>query len=78
MTDSHIIDELRSGCVIPAHPLALQPDNRIDIPRQRALTRYYLSAGAGDRICCPESTELVVVHLVAAHSPCGGGDVQGR
>jgi dihydrodipicolinate synthase/N-acetylneuraminate lyase len=37
----------RQGCVIPAHPLALTPDRRLDERRQRALTRYYLEAGAG-------------------------------
>lgn len=46
MLDSHILNKLRSGCVIPAHPLALQTDNRIDEPHQKALTRYYLAAGA--------------------------------
>ena len=38
---------LRDGTVIPAHPLALTADRALDGPRQRALTRYYLSAGAG-------------------------------
>ena len=47
MTDSLILNKLRSGCVIPAHPLALKADNRIDERHQRALTRYYLAAGAG-------------------------------
>src|SRR6266436_5880875 len=39
--------KLRSGCVIPAHPLALNSNHRLDERRQRALTRYYLAAGAG-------------------------------
>jgi hypothetical protein len=38
---------LRGGLVIPAHPLALTADRRLDERRQRALTRYYLDAGAG-------------------------------
>ena len=33
--------------VIPAHPLALTPDRKLDEKHQRALTRYYLAAGAG-------------------------------
>jgi dihydrodipicolinate synthase/N-acetylneuraminate lyase len=33
--------------VIPAHPLALTASRRLDERRQRALTRYYLAAGAG-------------------------------
>ncbi len=47
MLDVHIIDTLRSGCVIPAHPLALKADRRLDERRQKALTRYYLASGAG-------------------------------
>ena len=38
---------LALGTVIPAHPLALTERLTIDIARQRALTRYYLDAGAG-------------------------------
>ncbi len=38
---------LRHGTVIPAHPLALTLERRLDERRQRALTRYYLAAGAG-------------------------------
>ncbi|MEE2658655.1 MAG: dihydrodipicolinate synthase family protein [Candidatus Latescibacterota bacterium] len=38
---------LRSGCVIPAHPLALHPEGTLDERRQRALSRYYIEAGAG-------------------------------
>ncbi|MEQ8652693.1 MAG: dihydrodipicolinate synthase family protein [Kiloniellales bacterium] len=38
---------LRQGAVIPAHPLALTQARKLDERRQRALTRYYLDAGAG-------------------------------
>ena len=38
---------LQRGVVIPAHPLALHPDGQLDQRRQRALSRYYLAAGAG-------------------------------
>jgi hypothetical protein len=38
---------LRAGLVIPAHPLALTAGRRLDERHQRALTRYYLAAGAG-------------------------------
>ena len=31
---------LRKGAVIPAHPLALDSDRKLDPRRQRALTRY--------------------------------------
>jgi hypothetical protein len=40
-------DLLHTGTVIPAHPLALDRDRRLDRQRQRALTRYYMDAGAG-------------------------------
>jgi dihydrodipicolinate synthase/N-acetylneuraminate lyase len=38
---------LLQGHVIPAHPLALDSSRRLDERHQRALTRYYLAAGAG-------------------------------
>jgi len=38
---------LQNGTVIPAHPLALTRDLKLDEKRQRALTRYYLASGAG-------------------------------
>ena len=40
-------DTLQRGAVIPAHPLALTAQRKLDERRQRALTRYYLAAGAG-------------------------------
>jgi dihydrodipicolinate synthase/N-acetylneuraminate lyase len=40
-------DRLREGVVIPAHPLALNAERKLEERRQRALTRYYLAAGAG-------------------------------
>jgi len=38
---------LSRGVVIPAHPLALTAERKLDERRQRALSRYYLAAGAG-------------------------------
>ena len=38
---------LARGVVIPAHPLALDEKRGFDRESQRALTRYYLDAGAG-------------------------------
>jgi len=38
---------LHQGTVIPAHPLALHRNLKIDEPRQRALTNYYIASGAG-------------------------------
>lgn len=37
----------QAGAAIPAHPLALTRDRKLDERHQRALTRYYLAAGAG-------------------------------
>ena len=41
------LKKLHEGTVIPANPLALDENRQFDEKRQRALTRYYLEAGAG-------------------------------
>ncbi|MEJ0028896.1 MAG: dihydrodipicolinate synthase family protein [Bacteroidota bacterium] len=38
---------LQEGTVIPAHPLALTKDLKLDEQRQRRLTQYYIASGAG-------------------------------
>src|SRR3954453_2719319 len=38
---------IAEGIVIPAHPLALDAKRALDAKHQRALTRYYIDAGAG-------------------------------
>ncbi len=40
-------EALQAGMAIPAHPLALTAERKLDEIRQKALTRYYLAAGAG-------------------------------
>ena len=45
--NSEVFKLLHEGTVIPAHPLALDSTRRLDERRQRALTRYYMDAGAG-------------------------------
>jgi dihydrodipicolinate synthase/N-acetylneuraminate lyase len=47
MDNSDFHSLLQRGVVIPAHPLALNAQRKLDERRQRALTRYYLAAGAG-------------------------------
>lgn len=42
-----VVDVLRHGPVIPAHLLALDRERRLNPERQRAISRYYLDAGAG-------------------------------
>jgi len=44
---SDLRSKLLDGLAIPAHPLALNAERKLDEKRQRALTRYYLAAGAG-------------------------------
>jgi len=51
---------LRAGMVIPAHPLALTAARRLDERRQRALTRYYLDAGAGGVAVGVHTTQFAV------------------
>src|SRR5215470_4207225 len=53
-------DKLRSGLVIPAHPLALSSSRRLDERRQRALTRYYLAAGAGGIAVGVHTTQFAI------------------
>ncbi|MEP7374286.1 MAG: dihydrodipicolinate synthase family protein [Chitinophagaceae bacterium] len=47
LLDSNINNLLQQGTVIPAHPLALDKDLRLNEKRQRILTRYYIASGAG-------------------------------
>jgi dihydrodipicolinate synthase/N-acetylneuraminate lyase len=44
---ANLLARFRKGMVIPAHPLALDSSRRLDERRQRALSRYYIDAGAG-------------------------------
>ncbi len=53
-------DKLRSGLVIPAHPLALNSQRQLDERRQRALTRYYLAAGAGGIAVGVHTTQFAI------------------
>jgi dihydrodipicolinate synthase/N-acetylneuraminate lyase len=46
-TPTSLRARLADGLVIPAHPLALDAERRLDERHQRALSRYYLAAGAG-------------------------------
>ena len=50
----------RAGTVIPAHPLALDAERRLDERRQRALTRYYLDAGAGGLAVGVHTTQFAI------------------
>lgn len=51
---------LFAGCVIPAHPLALGSDRKLDERRQVALTRYYCDAGAGGVAVGVHTTQFAI------------------
>ena len=54
------LQRLRQGSVIPAHPLALTADRRLDPARQRALTRYYIDAGSGGLAVGVHTTQFAI------------------
>ncbi|OMD69491.1 dihydrodipicolinate synthase family protein [Paenibacillus odorifer] len=51
---------LHDGLAIPAHPLALTKERKLDERRQRALTRYYLASGAGGVAVAVHSTQFEI------------------
>ena len=51
---------LRRGTAIPAHLLALDGERRFDARRQRAMSRYYLDAGAGGLAVGVHSTQFAI------------------
>lgn len=55
-----VLSRLREGCVIPAHPLALDAGRQLDPRRQRALSRYYLAAGAGGLAVGVHTTQFAI------------------
>src|SRR5438445_8430554 len=58
--DPRIRQVLARGTVIPAHPLALTSDRKLDERHQRALTRYYLAAGAGGIAVGVHTTQFAI------------------
>jgi hypothetical protein len=60
MPGPNVFNRLNEGCVIPAHPLALTPANKLDERCQRALTRYYLAAGAGGVAVGVHTTQFAI------------------
>jgi dihydrodipicolinate synthase/N-acetylneuraminate lyase len=55
-----ISELIRHGVAMPAHPLALTADRRLDERRQRALSRYYLDAGAGGLAVGVHTTQFAI------------------
>jgi len=64
MHHSEIAPDVRrliaEGTVIPAHPLALDADRKLDARHQRALTRYYIDAGAGGLAVGVHTTQFAI------------------
>jgi dihydrodipicolinate synthase/N-acetylneuraminate lyase len=55
-----MLARLREGVVIAAHPLALDSRRALDERRQRALTRYYVAAGAGGVAVGVHTTQFAI------------------
>ncbi len=53
-------ETLQRGVVIPAHPLALTSARQLDERRQRALSRYYIAAGAGGLAVGVHTTQFAI------------------
>src|SRR5207244_1571391 len=51
---------LLRGLVIPAHPLSLTAERKLDERRQVALTRYYCDAGAGGVAVGVHTTQFAI------------------
>jgi dihydrodipicolinate synthase/N-acetylneuraminate lyase len=55
-----VLKLLKKGTVIPALPLALNSNRKLDVCRQRALFRYYLDAGAGGVAVAVHTTQFAI------------------
>jgi hypothetical protein len=64
MHHSQVKSEVRrliaEGTVLPAHPLALDAGRKLDTVHQRALTRYYIDAGAGGLAVGVHTTQFAI------------------
>ncbi|MCU1294579.1 MAG: hypothetical protein JWP08_3429 [Bryobacterales bacterium] len=58
--DLDAVRVLQSGVVIPAHPLALNAQRKLDERRQVALTRYYCEAGSGGIAAGVHTTQFAI------------------
>src|SRR5580700_3879685 len=60
MLEASINQLIGRGLVIPAHPLALTRERRLDERHQRALSRYYIAAGAGGLAVAVHTTQFAI------------------
>lgn len=51
---------IADGTVLPAHPLALDANRKLDTVHQRALTRYYIDAGTGGLAVGVHTTQFAI------------------
>lgn len=58
--DAAVNNVLQEGVVIPAHPLALTKDLKLDEARQRLLTKYYIASGAGGIAVGVHTTQFAI------------------
>lgn len=58
--DPAVQHTLQRGVAIPAHPLALTAQRKLDERRQRALSRYYLAAGVGGLAVGVHTTQFAI------------------
>ena len=58
--DPRVRQLIAGGTVIPAHPLALNAERKLDSRRQRGLTRYYIDAGAGGLAVGVHTTQFAI------------------
>jgi len=56
----NVLEVFREGCVIPALPLALQPDGSFDEISQKAILRYYIDSGVGGVAVGVHSTQFAI------------------
>lgn len=66
MNTAELRQILLDGIAIPAHPLVLDANRNLDERRQRALSRYYLAAGAGGLAVGVHTTQFAI------HEPAVG------
>src|SRR5216110_3113322 len=58
--NEQIREALQKGIAIPASPLALNANRKLDERRQRALSRYYYAAGAGGIAVGVHTTQFAI------------------
>lgn len=60
MIDSSIREIIKAGVAIPASPLALTADRKLDERHQRAIWRYYIASGCGGLAVGVHTTQFAI------------------